>query len=107
MRLGCVSMCCLSAHEWAKSQFHQSCKHVCKTTPLKSWVHPLRAGIEPQTLARRCIANIKDECAHDYGGCWRGDYKVNGRAQTYHACKDNIQLYKVPCLAPLLCSHLF
>ena len=76
MRLGCVSMCCLSAHEWAKSQFHQSCKHVCKTTPLKSWVHPLRAGIEPQALARRCIANIKDECAHDYGGCWMVEIRV-------------------------------
>ena len=43
----------------------------------------------------RCIANIKDECAHDYGGCWRGDFTVNGRTQTYHACHDNIDLYKV------------
>ncbi|CAK0785896.1 hypothetical protein CVIRNUC_009109 [Coccomyxa viridis] len=41
-----------------------------------------------------CIANIKDECAHDYGGCWRGDFTVNGRTQTYHACHDNIDLYK-------------
>ena len=44
---------------------------------------------------RRCIANIKDECAHDYGGCWRGDFTGNGRTQTYHACHDNIDLYKV------------
>ena len=43
----------------------------------------------------RCIANIKDECAHDYGGCWREDFTVNGRTQTYHACHDNIDLYKV------------
>ena len=50
----------------------------------------------------RCIANIKDECAHDYGGCWRGDYTVNGKTQTFHACKDNIELYKVP-----LPSHMF
>ena len=31
----------------------------------------------------RCIANIKDECAHDNGGCWREDFTVNGRTQTY------------------------
>ena len=51
----------------------------------------------------RCIANIKDECAHDYGGCWREDFTVNGRTQTYHACHDNIDLYKVcsPLLTPL------
>ena len=47
------------------------------------------------SAVRRCIANIKDECAHDYGGCWRGDFTVNGRTQTYHACHDNIDLYKV------------
>ncbi|EIE18502.1 hypothetical protein COCSUDRAFT_49231 [Coccomyxa subellipsoidea C-169] len=41
-----------------------------------------------------CIANIRDDCAHDYAGCWRGDFKVNGKSQTFHACKDNIALYK-------------
>jgi hypothetical protein len=45
--------------------------------------------------AFRCIANIKDECAHDYAGCWRDDFTVNGQKKTFHACKDNIALYKV------------
>ena len=31
---------------------------------------------------------------------------MNGRAQTYHACKDNIELYKVPCCPALFQSWL-
>lgn len=56
--------------------------------------------------ARRCIANIRDDCAHDYAGCWRGDFNVNGKSQTFHACKDNIELYKVRTYQTPLC-HLY
>lgn len=55
--------------------------------------HDLTRGRWP--CARRCIANIKDECAVDYAGCWRGDFTVNGKSKTFHACKDNIAAYKV------------
>ena len=76
------------------------------------WNMPLSCGRtmvpihHTPTMLCRCIANIKDECAHDYGGCWREDFTVNGRTQTYHACKDNIELYKVTLVYPffLLCA---
>lgn len=31
----------------------------------------------------------------DYAGCWRGDFTVSGKSKTFHACKDNIESYKV------------
>lgn len=58
-------------------------------------------------VTSRCIANIKDECAHDYGGCWRGDFTVNGQKKTYHACHDNIDIYKASSSPILLLAFCF
>jgi len=48
--------------------------------------------------AARCIPDLKDECAEDHGGCWHGDFTVNGESRTFHACKDNIDVYKARAL---------
>jgi hypothetical protein len=42
----------------------------------------------------RCIQNLPDECAVDNGGCWQGDFKVNGQMKHFSACSDNIRAYR-------------
>ncbi len=41
---------------------------------------------------------MADECAHNNGGCWQGDYAVNGGWKKTHfsACQDQISSIKVP-----------
>ena len=54
--------------------------------------------------AHRCIPDLKDECAEDHGGCWRQEYTVNGETKLFHACQDNIEIYKARrrCIMELL-----
>lgn len=47
------------------------------------------------SCAARCIPDLKDECAEDHGGCWRQEFTVNGETKLFHACHDNIEVYKV------------
>ena len=41
-----------------------------------------------------CIPDIKDECAADYGGCWRKTYTIKGARTVVHACHDRIKEFK-------------
>ena len=43
----------------------------------------------------RCLTDLADECAVNNGGCWKGDYTVKGSRQTFSACKDELESYKV------------
>ena len=53
---------------------------------------------EPLVLHRillsRCITNIPDECAANYGGCWHTDANVKGQKMTFSACRDNLPAYR-------------
>ncbi|KAK9804195.1 hypothetical protein WJX72_000406 [[Myrmecia] bisecta] len=42
----------------------------------------------------QCIENIKDECADNEGGCWTGEFTVNGKKKLVSACQDNLAEYK-------------
>lgn len=42
----------------------------------------------------RCITDIPNECASNYGGCWHQDYKINGKKTTINACRDNIDIWQ-------------
>ncbi len=53
----------------------------------------------------RCVTDIPDECANNFGGCWHDDYKVNGNKKTFSACQDNLEMYKVRRFATK-CSFL-
>jgi len=43
-----------------------------------------------------CIPRMEDECAHNNGGCWQGDYAVDGGWKKTHfsACQDQISVIK-------------
>ena len=53
---------------------------------------------------RRCLTDLADECAVNNGGCWKGDYTVKGSRQTFSACKDELESYRVR--SPTLCQEL-
>ena len=53
----------------------------------------------------RCKPDLPDECAVNYGGCWHGDFSVSGRMQTFNACRDDIDKYKV-CILRRCLPHL-
>jgi hypothetical protein len=38
-----------------------------------------------------CIADLKDECATNHGGCWNKDYYVGSKKTHFSACQDNIK----------------
>ncbi len=40
-------------------------------------------------LSCRCISDIADDCAQD-NECWTGDFKVDGKQQSFSACQDNL-----------------
>lgn len=42
----------------------------------------------------RCITDIPDECANNYGGCWHTDATVKGKKVTFSACHDNLPIYR-------------
>ncbi len=44
----------------------------------------------------RCIPRLADECARNNGGCWQGDYSVDGGWKKTHfsACQDQIATIK-------------
>ena len=59
-----------------------------------------RNNANPSNHDGRCIsdAELKDECAEDFGGCWRQEFTVNGKPKLFNACHDNIEVYKArPC----------
>ena len=39
--------------------------------------------------ACRCISDIPDDCALD-NECWTGEFKVDGKQQSFSACQDNL-----------------
>lgn len=45
-----------------------------------------------------CIADLKDECAQNNGGCWQADHWVGSKKVHFSACQDNIQAVKVGVL---------
>lgn len=64
--------------------------HVQPTSPL----HTLQSN-QLVTVTCRCVQNLPDECAVNNGGCWQGDFKVNGQMKHFSACSDNIRAYRV------------
>jgi len=50
---------------------------------------------------RRCLPDLADECTVNNGGCWKGDYTVKGSKQTFSACKDELESYRVRWRMPL------
>ena len=41
-----------------------------------------------------CIADIKDECARDHGGCWRKTYTIRGKRTEVSACRDRLPEFR-------------
>ena len=76
--------------------------------PLLLTVHVTRLGQYLHCIVWyliRCKPDLPDECAVNYGGCWHGDFNVNGRQQTFNACRDDIDKYKVRPYQALLLLH--
>ena len=46
------------------------------------------------TSVCRCVTDIADECATNYGGCWHTTASVKGKQTTFSACHDNLDIYK-------------
>lgn len=43
---------------------------------------------------RRCVTDIPDECANNYGGCWHNKMSVKGKSIDFSACHDNLKEYR-------------
>ena len=42
----------------------------------------------------RCVTDIPNECANNYGGCWHTTATVKGKKTEFSACHDNLPAYR-------------